>query len=210
MRILVPAGQRFRGAPCQPICGMATMSTTQILGLFGGVVGGIILRLIMAVIKARTTTFKTPKGLRRKVDRHEVKADEARDCTRETFREKKLPKDIDYVVIGSGMGGLYCAALLARTGRRVVVLEQHYVAGGCTHTFEDKGYEFDTGLHYVGRIEKYKNLLDLVSGGGRSVEWCACVYVSNSVVVHLLCNTDHQHAHIQGEDGRGGVGSCLR
>jgi phytoene dehydrogenase-like protein len=25
------------------------------------------------------------------------------------------------------------------------VLEQHYIAGGCTHAFEDKGYEFDTG-----------------------------------------------------------------
>lgn len=34
---------------------------------------------------------------------------------------------------------------------------------GCTHAFEDQGYEFDTGLHYVGRIEKYKPLLDLVS-----------------------------------------------
>ena len=30
------------------------------------------------------------------------------------------------------------------------VLEQHDVIGGSTHTFEDKGYEFDVGLHYVG------------------------------------------------------------
>lgn len=37
-----------------------------------------------------------------------------------------------------------------RRGLKVVVLEQHDVAGGCTHTFEEHGFEFDTGLHYVG------------------------------------------------------------
>eukprot|EP00966_Prymnesium_polylepis_P296908 6859400-Prymnesium_polylepis.1 len=74
-------------------------------------------------------------------------------------------------MIGSGIGSLYCAGLLARAGFKVVVLEQHYVAGGCTHSFEDHGYEFDTGLHYVGRIEKYKVLLDLVSAKGKEVEW---------------------------------------
>ncbi|CAE7809097.1 retsat, partial [Symbiodinium sp. CCMP2456] len=39
----------------------------------------------------------------------------------------------------------------------------HYVAGGCTHEFTDKGWTFDTGVHYVGRVEKYGKLLDLVS-----------------------------------------------
>ena len=42
-------------------------------------------------------------------------------------------------VIGSGMGGMVCAALLAKTGKRVLVLEQHYVPGGFTHTFSRKG-----------------------------------------------------------------------
>lgn len=57
---------------------------------------------------------------------------------------------VDCVVIGTGMGGLSCAAMLAREGKKVIVLEQHDVAGGCTHTFTEKGYEFDTGLHYIG------------------------------------------------------------
>ena len=37
-----------------------------------------------------------------------------------------------------------------RSGRKVLVLEQHDQAGGCCHTFLDKGYEFDVGVHYVG------------------------------------------------------------
>ena len=57
---------------------------------------------------------------------------------------------VDAVVIGSGIGGLTTAALLAKEGKVVLVLEQHDVAGGCTHTFVDRGFEFDTGVHYVG------------------------------------------------------------
>jgi len=60
---------------------------------------------------------------------------------------------VDHVVIGSGISGLACAAYLARLGRRCLVLEQHYVAGGCLHVFADKGYEWDTGVHYLGVME---------------------------------------------------------
>jgi hypothetical protein len=67
------------------------------------------------------------------------------DITRDRITKKKVPENIDVIVIGSGIGSLYMSALLARAGKRVVVLEQHYVAGGCTHCFEDKGWEFDTG-----------------------------------------------------------------
>jgi len=90
--------------------------------------------------------------------------------SRDAYKARKLPDEIDYIIIGSGISGLYCGGLLAKVGKKVVVLEQHYVAGGCTHAWEDKGYEFDTGLHYVGRIEKYKPLLDLLSGPDK-VEW---------------------------------------
>ena len=32
-------------------------------------------------------------------------------------------------------------------GQRVLVLEQHYIAGGCTHEFTEKGFTFDSGVH---------------------------------------------------------------
>jgi len=87
------------------------------------------------------------------------------ECIRDSFKERKIPTDLDVIVIGSGISGLYLAASLARVGKKVLVLEQHYVAGGCTHVFEDKGWEFDTGLHYVGRGSKYGKLLELMSTG---------------------------------------------
>jgi all-trans-retinol 13,14-reductase len=70
--------------------------------------------------------------------------------TKQGFSSKKVPNQLDVIVIGSGMGGLTCAALLAKQGKRVLVLEQHDVIGGNTHTFVESGFEFDTGLHYVG------------------------------------------------------------
>ena len=64
------------------------------------------------------------------------------------FVAKKLPPKIDAIVVGSGIGGLTTACLLARSRKRVVVLEQHDQAGGCCHTFIEKGYEFDVGKYF--------------------------------------------------------------
>ncbi len=51
----------------------------------------------------------------------------------------------EIVVIGSGIGGLSCAALLARYGFEVIVCESHSIPGGAAHSFERHGYKFDSG-----------------------------------------------------------------
>ncbi|WP_394849274.1 NAD(P)/FAD-dependent oxidoreductase [Pendulispora brunnea] len=79
----------------------------------------------------------------------------------------------DAIVIGSGIGGLGTAALLARHGKKVLVLERHYVAGGLTHTFRRRQFEWDVGVHYLGQVHDPEHPLrrafDYVTGG--KLEW---------------------------------------
>jgi phytoene desaturase len=61
--------------------------------------------------------------------------------------------DYDVVVIGAGCGGLTAGALLARQGRRVLLLEQSDRVGGCCSTFRRDGYCFDVGASIVEVIQ---------------------------------------------------------
>jgi all-trans-retinol 13,14-reductase len=69
-------------------------------------------------------------------------------------RESNGRESWDAIVIGSGLGGLTAAAYLCAAGRRTLVLESHYVAGGNSQVFRRKHmgreYEFDVGIHYIG------------------------------------------------------------
>ncbi|XP_019901847.1 inactive all-trans-retinol 13,14-reductase isoform X2 [Esox lucius] len=70
------------------------------------------------------------------------------------FSVNKVPQNLDAIVIGSGIGGLTVAATMAKVGKKVLVLEQHDQSGGCCHTYVDKGFEFDVGLHYIGQLHE--------------------------------------------------------
>lgn len=59
----------------------------------------------------------------------------------------------DVIVIGSGIAGMSCAATLAKTGKKVLVLEQHNIPGGYTHMFTRKGFSWDVGVHAIGQME---------------------------------------------------------
>lgn len=91
---------------------------------------------------------------------------------KQSFAANKVPRDLDAIVIGSGIGGLTTAVLLAKVGKKVLVLEQHDQAGGCCHTFIDKGYEFDVGIHYIGEIgpgELNRTFVDHITDG--QLQW---------------------------------------
>ena len=78
-----------------------------------------------------------------------------------------LIKNYDTIIIGSGMGSLTTAAILAKEGQKVLVLERHYTAGGFTHVFKRKGFEWDVGIHYIGEVQRptsvIKKLFDYIS-----------------------------------------------
>lgn len=66
----------------------------------------------------------------------------------ETLKGKKV------VVIGTGMGGSSVAALLAREGADVTVLERNSYPGGKAASFERDGFIYDTGVHWLARGNK--------------------------------------------------------
>jgi all-trans-retinol 13,14-reductase len=89
----------------------------------------------------------------------------------------------DAIVIGSGIGGLGAAAALARRGRRVLVLEQHTVAGGQTQTFRRGDWVFATGVHYLsgcapgpGPGGQFRRLLEWAGDGTLEFAPCANPY----------------------------------
>jgi phytoene dehydrogenase-like protein len=59
----------------------------------------------------------------------------------------------DVAIIGSGLGGLECGAILSREGYRVCVLEKNSAIGGCLQTFRRNGRTLDTGIHYIGALD---------------------------------------------------------
>ena len=102
------------------------------------------------------------------------------------YKQAKLEEHWDAIVIGSGMGGLAAAVLLAEHGgKRVLVLERHYEAGGFTHTFRRPGYEWDVGVHYVGEMQDEgsatRRAFDHVTGG--EVRWQAMPEVYDRILV---------------------------
>jgi len=98
----------------------------------------------------------------------------------QSYKKKHtLHKQYNTIIIGSGLGSLTTAAILAKEGQKVLVLERHYTAGGYTHIFKRKGYEWDVGIHYVGELNRsstLKKIFDYVSDGKLKWEDMGPVY----------------------------------
>lgn len=69
-----------------------------------------------------------------------------------------MNKEFDILVIGSGLGGLVSALVLAKEGLKVCVLEKNNQYGGNLQTFSRDKLVFDTGVHYLGGLSGGQNL----------------------------------------------------
>ena len=101
------------------------------------------------------------------------------------YKRHPVTEDYDAVVIGSGIGGLACAAMLAKHGgKKVLVLERHYTPGGFTHVFHRPGYEWDVGVHYIGDVapgSPIRRVFDDISDG--RIEWADMGEVYDRVII---------------------------
>lgn len=60
----------------------------------------------------------------------------------------------DVIIIGAGLGGLTAGAKLAKEGKKVLLIEQHTVPGGCATTFKRKNFMVEVGLHEMNGLDK--------------------------------------------------------
>jgi len=96
-----------------------------------------------------------------------------------------LANSYDAIIIGSGMGSLTAAAILSKEGQKVLVLEKHYTAGGFTHVFKRKGYEWDVGIHYIGDVQRptsvVKKVFDYVTNA--QLKWADMGTVYDTIII---------------------------
>ncbi len=63
-------------------------------------------------------------------------------------------KTYDIVIIGGGLGGLTAGAKLAKEGKKICLIEQHTIPGGCATTFRRKDFTVEVGLHEMDGLDK--------------------------------------------------------
>ncbi len=67
-------------------------------------------------------------------------------------KRPKRDNEYDIIIVGSGIGGLTCGALLAKKGYKILVLEQHFQIGGYCSSFRRRGFVFNTGVEDVSGL----------------------------------------------------------
>lgn len=67
-----------------------------------------------------------------------------------------MKNEYDVIIIGAGIGGLAAGAILARNGKKILILEKNPVAGGYAVNFRRGDFEFDVSLHMIDGCDKGK------------------------------------------------------
>lgn len=99
-------------------------------------------------------------------------------------------EQFDSIIIGSGVGGLATAICLSRAGHKVLVLEQHYVPGGWSHSFTIGAQRFSPGVHYVGLLDEGQSTSDMYRGLG----------IANDMVFFRMNKNAYEHCLIGDEN----------
>jgi phytoene dehydrogenase-like protein len=72
-----------------------------------------------------------------------------------SLNESEIQSRYDAIILGAGIGGLVCGAFLAKSGKKVLIIEQHNIPGGYCTSFKRKGYIFDAAVHHIGGCGKW-------------------------------------------------------
>jgi len=111
-----------------------------------------------------------------------------------------LDKKYDIVIIGSGLGGLVSAVILAKEGKSVCVLEKNNQYGGNLQTFVRDKTIFDTGIHYIGGLEQGQNLYNYFSYIGIMDELRLKKMDENGYDFITFDDDENEYPHAQGYD----------
>ena len=104
-----------------------------------------------------------------------------------TSQANPATEQYDLIVIGSGLGAMAAAAIQARRGQRVLVVEKHTVLGGYASVFARDGLTFDVSLHQIGGVRKTRVKGILEEAG----VYDKLGFVKSPTLSHLHYNPDH-------------------
>ena len=106
----------------------------------------------------------------------------------------------DVVIIGSGMGGLCCAYILAKEGKRVCVLEKNRQIGGSLQIYSRDKTIFETGVHYLGGLAEGQNLNAYFNYFGLMKELKLQKLDQNGYDIISFKDDEQRYPHAQGYD----------
>lgn len=108
-------------------------------------------------------------------------------------------KIYDIVIVGSGLGGLLTAVILAKEGKSVCVLEQDKQIGGCLQTFSFEKKVFDSCVHYIGGLGEGHTLNKLFSYAGIMDKLTLKAYHENAFDKVAFGDEEIEYPHAQGQ-----------